>query len=105
MNYLKKEAEIIAEVHPSKDARVFARNVIEDLTTLQARIDELEILNEELTDLYNKHMRSWAERQAAQNATLDELLELILDKYNDGDFKGIRQIAYDYLSNNRKNGG
>ena len=47
---------------------------------LEAKVQELDILNDELTDLYNKHMRSWAEREKALDERIlsleNELQEL-----------------------------
>jgi hypothetical protein len=40
---------------------------------LEARVQELDILNDELTDLYNKHMKSWAEREKSHLARIRDL--------------------------------
>jgi hypothetical protein len=40
---------------------------------LEAKIDELNALNCDLTDLYNKHMRSWAEREKSHLARIRDL--------------------------------
>lgn len=89
-----------------------------ELARLKSRIDELEILNEELTDLYNKHMRSWAEREKAQDVLLDEayqrlddlevyieneLMEFAADEDRKSEYRATRQLK-DRIRN-RKNGG
>ena len=40
---------------------------------MRHEIERLEALNEELTDLYNKHMRSWADKYNALEAENERL--------------------------------
>jgi hypothetical protein len=40
---------------------------------LEAKIHELDALNSDLTDLYNKHMKAWAEREKSHLARIRDL--------------------------------
>jgi hypothetical protein len=40
---------------------------------LEAKVHELDALNTDLTDLYNKHMKSWAEREKSHLARIRDL--------------------------------
>jgi hypothetical protein len=40
---------------------------------LEAKIHELDALNSDLTDLYNKHMKSWSEREKTHLARIRDL--------------------------------
>lgn len=76
-----------------------------DCTILRSRIDQLEVLNEELTDLYNKHMHSWAEREKAQDALLDEALFFVnLHQMENGE-PNDQVIDLSDRIRNRNNGG
>jgi len=49
---------------------------------MRHEIERLEALNEDLTDLYNKHMRSWADKYNALEAENERLKELCNDLIN-----------------------
>jgi hypothetical protein len=49
------------------------------IEALEAKIQELDALNSDLTDLYNKHMAGWAGREKVKDDRIKSLEECLIE--------------------------